>query len=78
MLSCTFLALTAIVTVHARDDISTAMAGFLISYALTIPDTLSWLIKMMAQLESSAVAIERVTEYLNVSKYSYKYVLVFR
>ncbi len=49
-----------------REEIPAGLAGLLISYALSVPETLSWLVKMTASLETSAVAIERISEYLEV------------
>ncbi|VDN10631.1 unnamed protein product [Dibothriocephalus latus] len=66
MLNCLFLTFTAALTVAMRGQMPPGMAGFLISYVLAVPESLSWLVKMTAQMESSAVAIERVKEYMEV------------
>ncbi|KAL7054622.1 hypothetical protein AAHC03_025969 [Spirometra sp. Aus1] len=68
MLNCLFLTFTAVLTVAMREEMPPGMAGFLISYVLAVPDSLSWLVKMTAQLESSAVAIERVKEYMEIEQ----------
>nr|VZI16692.1 unnamed protein product [Spirometra erinaceieuropaei] len=68
MLNCLFLTFTTVLTVAMREEMPPGMAGFLISYVLAVPDSLSWLVKMTAQLESSAVAIERVKEYMEIEQ----------
>nr|VZI16701.1 unnamed protein product [Spirometra erinaceieuropaei] len=68
MLNCAFLTFTAVLTVAMRGEMPPGMAGFLISYVLSVPESLSWLVKMTAQLESSAVAIERVKEYMEIEQ----------
>nr|VZI00483.1 unnamed protein product [Spirometra erinaceieuropaei] len=68
MLNCLFLTFTAVLTVAMRGEMPPGMAGFLISYVLAVPESLSWLVKMTAQLESSAVAIERVKEYMEIEQ----------
>ncbi|VDL92627.1 unnamed protein product [Schistocephalus solidus] len=69
MLNCMFPTFTATFTVAMREDMPPGMAGFLITCGLTIADSLSlsWLVKRTAQMESSAVAIERIKEYTKVS-----------
>ncbi|VDK44578.1 unnamed protein product [Dibothriocephalus latus] len=72
MIHCLFLTFTAVLTVAMRGEMPPGMAGFLISYVLAVPDVLSWLLKMSAQMESSGVAIERVKEYMEVRLKSLK------
>uniref|UniRef100_A0A182Y9Z9 ABC-type glutathione-S-conjugate transporter n=2 Tax=Anopheles stephensi TaxID=30069 RepID=A0A182Y9Z9_ANOST len=55
-----FAALFAMV---ARDDIGQATVGLSISYALQISATLSFLVRMTAEVETNIVAIERLEEY---------------
>jgi ATP-binding cassette, subfamily C (CFTR/MRP), member 1 len=45
--------------VLARETISPAMVGLSISYALQISQTLSFLVRMTAEVETNIVAIER-------------------
>uniref|UniRef100_A0AAG5CWE8 ABC-type glutathione-S-conjugate transporter n=1 Tax=Anopheles atroparvus TaxID=41427 RepID=A0AAG5CWE8_ANOAO len=55
-----FAALFAMV---ARDSIGQATVGLSISYALQISATLSFLVRMTAEVETNIVAIERLEEY---------------
>ncbi|XP_040171084.1 multidrug resistance-associated protein 1-like isoform X2 [Anopheles arabiensis] len=55
-----FAALFAMV---ARDTIGQATVGLSISYALQISATLSFLVRMTAEVETNIVAIERLEEY---------------
>ncbi len=51
--------------VIGREDLSPGLAGLSINYALSIIDTLNWMVRQMCELETNAVAIERVVEYSN-------------
>ena len=46
-----------------KGSISPGIAGLSITYSLTITDALNWLVRMLCELETNAVAIERVLEY---------------
>ena len=49
--------------VIGRETLSPGLAGLSINYALSIIDTLNWMVRMACDLETNAVAIERVVEY---------------
>ena len=49
--------------VIGRESLSPGLAGLSINYALSIIDTLNWMVRMACELENNAVAIERVVEY---------------
>lgn len=49
--------------VLARDSISNAIVGLSISYALQISQTMGFFIRMIAEVETNIVAIERIEEY---------------
>ncbi|XP_048194448.1 ATP-binding cassette sub-family C member 2 [Perognathus longimembris pacificus] len=40
--------------------------GFVLSNALNITQTLNWLVRMTSEIETNIVAVERITEYINV------------
>jgi len=46
-----------------REELSPGLAGLSISYALNIIDTLNWTVRMACELETNAVALERLVEY---------------
>eukprot|EP00117_Sycon_ciliatum_P046046 scpid33667/ scgid33028/ Multidrug resistance-associated protein 1; ATP-binding cassette sub-family C member 1; Leukotriene C(4) transporter len=47
-----------------RDATSAAsLAGLSVSYALTITQTLNWMVRMTSELETNIVSVERVNEY---------------
>ena len=56
---------TSLFAVLGRDSLSPGVAGLAITYALNIIDTLNWLVRQTCELETNAVAIERVDEYTN-------------
>lgn len=57
-----FAALFAILD---RQDLTPGKAGLSISYAMQITDTLTWMVRMLCDLETNCVALERVLEYIN-------------
>ncbi|XP_040848249.1 ATP-binding cassette sub-family C member 2 [Ochotona curzoniae] len=42
------------------------IAGFVLSNALNITQTLNWLVRMTSETETNIVAVERITEYIKV------------
>ncbi|XP_036078629.1 canalicular multispecific organic anion transporter 2 isoform X3 [Rousettus aegyptiacus] len=55
-----FVALFAVV---GRSSLSPGLVGLSVSYALQVTFALNWMIRMMSELESNIVAVERVKEY---------------
>lgn len=49
--------------VLGRESLDAGTVGLSISYALQITQTLNWLVRMTSEVETNAVAIERVKEY---------------
>jgi ATP-binding cassette, subfamily C (CFTR/MRP), member 1 len=56
----------ALFAVLGRDNITPAMAGLSITYALQISQVLSFLVRMTAEVETNIVAIERMEEYASL------------
>ncbi|CAK9297871.1 unnamed protein product [Gordionus sp. m RMFG-2023] len=55
--------LAALTIALNRDNIKAGEAGLAISYALSVTQTLNWLVRVTCDLETDIVAVERVTEY---------------
>ncbi|XP_037350168.1 ATP-binding cassette sub-family C member 3 [Talpa occidentalis] len=53
----------ALFTVIGRNSLSPGLVGLSVSYALKITLVLNWIIRMLSDLESNIVAVERVKEY---------------
>ncbi|XP_070636731.1 ATP-binding cassette sub-family C member 2 [Bos indicus] len=49
-----------------RNNLSGDTVGFVLSNALNITQTLNWLVRMTSEIETNIVAVERITEYINV------------
>ena len=47
----------------ARKSVSPSLAGLAISHALSITQTLNWMVRQSAEVESKIVAVERLREY---------------
>ncbi|KAL7053956.1 hypothetical protein AAHC03_026665 [Spirometra sp. Aus1] len=55
--------LVALASVATKGRLSAGFAGLVVSYALNLTQTLNWLVRMTAELESNIVCIERIKEY---------------
>ncbi|KAF2361957.1 ABC transporter-like [Trinorchestia longiramus] len=53
----------AIFAVLARGTITAGTVGLSISYALSVTQTLNWLVRMTSDVETNIVSVERVKEY---------------
>ncbi|KAL5009564.1 hypothetical protein ScPMuIL_011869 [Solemya velum] len=54
----------AIFAVVSRENISGALVGLSISYALEVTGNLTWFVRMTSDLEMMVVSVERVKEYI--------------
>ncbi|KAK7486632.1 hypothetical protein BaRGS_00022157, partial [Batillaria attramentaria] len=59
--------LASTVAVALRDSISGGIIGLSVSYALEITTNLSWLVRMISDLETQVVSVERVKEYTEIA-----------
>ena len=54
---------SALFAVMAKDSITPGLVGLSISYALSVTQTLNWLVRMTSEVETNVVAVERLKEY---------------
>ncbi|XP_035883030.1 canalicular multispecific organic anion transporter 1 isoform X2 [Phyllostomus discolor] len=57
---------SSLMMVIYRDTLSGDIVGFVLSNALNITQTLNWLVRMTSETETNIVAVERITEYINL------------
>ncbi|XP_059756486.1 ATP-binding cassette sub-family C member 2 isoform X4 [Balaenoptera ricei] len=57
---------SSLMMVIYRDTLSGDTVGFVLSNALSITQTLNWLVRMTSEIETNIVAVERINEYINV------------
>ena len=53
----------ALLAVLGRDSLSPGLVGLSVSYALSVTQTLNWLVRMTSEVETNIVAAERLKEY---------------
>uniref|UniRef100_A0A336KSQ1 ABC-type glutathione-S-conjugate transporter n=1 Tax=Culicoides sonorensis TaxID=179676 RepID=A0A336KSQ1_CULSO len=58
-----FAALFAVLGRDSTDPLKAGLVGLSLSYALSITQTLNWLVRMTSELETNIVAVERIKEY---------------
>ena len=56
----------ALFSVLGRDSLTPGLVGLSISYALSVTQTLNWLVRMTSEVETNIVAAERLKEYAEV------------
>ena len=54
---------SALLAVLGRNDLSPGMVGLSVTYALSVTQTLNWLVRMTSEVETNVVAAERLKEY---------------
>jgi len=54
---------SALLAVLGKDNLSPGLVGLSVSYALSVTQTLNWLVRMTSELETNIVAVERLKEY---------------
>uniref|UniRef100_A0A8D2LB01 Uncharacterized protein n=1 Tax=Varanus komodoensis TaxID=61221 RepID=A0A8D2LB01_VARKO len=57
----------ALLAVFAKNSLQGGIVGLSISSALSVTQTLNWLVRMTSELETNIVAVERVHEYTEVT-----------
>ncbi|XP_036920078.1 ATP-binding cassette sub-family C member 2 [Sturnira hondurensis] len=57
---------SSLMMVIYKDTLSGDTVGFVLSNALNITQTLNWLVRLTSESETNIVAVERITEYINL------------
>lgn len=57
----------ALSAVLGHGTVSASLAGLSVSYALSVTQSLNWMVRMTSQVESQIVAVERVREYADLA-----------
>lgn len=68
MLSNLIILLAAMFAVYERGSIDPGIVGLSISYALQVTQTFNWMVRMVSEMESNIVAVERIEEYTKVEQ----------
>nr|CAH8871416.1 unnamed protein product [Trichobilharzia regenti] len=58
----------AILSVSAQGYLSAGFSGLVITYALSLNQTLNWLVRMFSELETNIVCVERIHEYSSIEQ----------
>ena len=54
---------TATFVVLARENLKPGFVGLIMTYALSVTQTLNWLVRMTSEMETNVVSMERIGEY---------------
>merc|ERR1719189_1879266 len=54
---------SALLAVLGKDSLTPGLVGLSVSYALSVTQTLNWLVRMTSEVETNIVAVERLKEY---------------
>jgi len=49
-----------------KDNIDPSLSGLALSYALGITQTLNWTVRMVSELETNIVSVERINDYIEI------------
>ena len=63
----TIIFITALLIIVAGDRVSPGLAALALTYAIQCVESLNWMIRMVSDLETNAVALERIKEYSDVT-----------
>jgi ABC-type multidrug transport system fused ATPase/permease subunit len=56
----------AVFAVLGRDHLNASVVGLSVSYALSVTQTLNWLVRMTSEMETNIVSVERILEYCDI------------
>lgn len=59
---------TALLAVFGRDFLNPGLIGLALTYSTDVPSDLGWLVRLISQLETSMVSLERISEYSNIEQ----------
>ncbi|OQS04209.1 ATP-binding Cassette (ABC) Superfamily, partial [Thraustotheca clavata] len=68
LISNTIVGLILLSIVFLHDSLNPGIIGLLITYGLTIPANLAYLVNIWSQLETDMISPERLIEYINLEK----------
>ena len=57
--------LTTAFVVFDRNNLDAGTVGLIVSYAMNITELLTWSVRMLSDLETNVVSVERINEYSN-------------
>ncbi|CAL1293324.1 unnamed protein product [Larinioides sclopetarius] len=58
--------IATILAIHNREGLSPAVVGLIITYSLTVTESLRWFVRTNSELENKCISIERIQEYCNL------------
>ncbi|KAF8778438.1 Multidrug resistance-associated protein 1 like [Argiope bruennichi] len=58
--------ITTILAIQNREALTPAVVGLIITYSLTVTDSLKWFVRTNSELENKSISIERIEEYCNL------------
>ena len=68
MVGNTIVFCSALFAVLSKDTLSPGLVGLSVTYAMTVTQTLNWLVRTMTEVETNVVAAERLKEYSQIKQ----------
>ena len=59
-------ALFGVLSVYLKSNISSSVIGLMLTYSLTVTQTLNWMVRQSCEIETNIVSVERVKEYVDL------------
>ncbi|KAI9207232.1 P-loop containing nucleoside triphosphate hydrolase protein [Polychytrium aggregatum] len=61
-------ALFSVLSVLVFGTVSASLVGLTLTYAMTVTQTLNWMVRQSCEIESNIVSVERIKEYIDVAR----------
>ncbi|GFU64973.1 multidrug resistance-associated protein 1 [Trichonephila clavipes] len=58
--------IATLLAIQGRHTLSPAVVGLIVTYSLTVTESLKWIVRMNSELEDKSIAVERVNEFCHL------------
>ena len=61
-------ALFTVITIQINGTISASLVGLMLTYSLSVTQTLNWMVRQSCEIETNIVSVERIQEYIHLKQ----------